>query len=155
MDLNRLIGTWFGSGLSPKAPGTVGTLAALPFAFFIQHFLGVEALAISALLLFPFGCWACTAYIREHHREDPSELVVDEVVAMWLVLAFMPQTIIGYLIGFALFRAFDIVKPWPISWADSNIKGGIGVMLDDVLAVPCVLLIYYGFIYYVQPFVAL
>lgn len=129
-----LLGTWFGAGKSPKAAGTVGSLAALPFAWGIESLVGSFGLLLAALALFPLGCWVCEMYVKETGKTDPSELVIDEVVALWMVLSFLPFHPIGYAIGFILFRFFDVLKPWPISWFDKNIKGGVGVMLDDVIA---------------------
>jgi phosphatidylglycerophosphatase A len=132
--LSTVIGTWFGVGLSPKAAGTAGSLAALPFAWVIQQQAGSMALWIAAFLLFAIGWWATADYVARTQRDDPSEMVVDEVVGQWLVLAFMPHSLFGYGLGFLLFRFFDVLKPWPISFADRTLHGGLGVMFDDVLA---------------------
>ncbi len=130
----KFIGTWFGVGLSPKAPGTVGSIAALPFAYLIQHIGGNGALFIAAIISFLVGCWACEKYLPYTDKLDPREMVIDEVHGQWLLLSVMPMTLTSYVIGLALFRFFDILKPWPISVADRNIHGGFGVMLDDTLA---------------------
>ena len=71
---------------------------------------------------------------RYNRSHDPKEVVIDEVAGVWLVMFFFPQTIIGYLAGFILFRIFDIWKPFPISWIDNKVGGGLGIMLDDILA---------------------
>jgi len=136
--------TWGGSGLSRKAPGTCGTLAALPVAYLIQMLLGIEALAVAAMGAFFAGWWASNLYMRRMNKqEDPQEIVIDEVAGVWLVIAAMPlmwmdppQALVLQLYGaaFVAFRIFDIWKPWPISWADQRVKGGLGVMLDDILA---------------------
>ncbi|NBX03359.1 MAG: phosphatidylglycerophosphatase A [Alphaproteobacteria bacterium] len=129
------IATWFGSGQSPKASGTAGSLAALPFAYVIQHFGGNLALLGAAVGIFFVGWWASNRYLAVMGgAQDPSEIVVDEVAGMWLLLAFMPLTWQSYVVGFFLFRAFDVVKPWPVSLSDEKIKGGLGVMLDDIWA---------------------
>ncbi|MDX1974058.1 MAG: phosphatidylglycerophosphatase A [Rickettsiales bacterium] len=129
------IATWFGSGLSPKAPGTMGSLAALPFAYVIQTQWGNEALFLSALLVFLIGWWASMRYLRAFpEKTDPGAIVVDEVAAQWLLLAVLFPTWQSYLVGFILFRIFDIRKTWPVSWFDSNVKGALGVMIDDVVA---------------------
>lgn len=126
---------WFGAGLSPVAPGTVGTLAALPCAFVLQFIFGDGGLLLAAIKLFFSGIWISSRYCKEHASgDDPKEVVIDEVAAMWLMLSFMPITWTSYLIGFVLFRFFDVLKPWPISLADRKIKGGFGIMLDDILA---------------------
>lgn len=130
-----LVATWFGCGLSPIVSGTVGSLAALPFAYLIQTTLGNIALGFAAIAIFSLGCLASDAYLRANRNEsDPKEIVVDEVAGQWLTLTFIPLTWQGYLIGFILFRIFDILKPWPVSWADRSVKGGLGVMLDDIIA---------------------
>jgi phosphatidylglycerophosphatase A len=129
-----LLGTWFGAGLLPRAPGTWGSLAALPFAWGLYQGLGTAGLAAAAVVLFAVGTWAAGVYARHDDREDPSAVVVDEVVGQWLVLLAVPPDVILYALGFVLFRIADIVKPWPVSWADRSIKGGLGIMLDDVLA---------------------
>jgi len=72
--------------------------------------------------------------VRDSGAEDPGAVVIDEIAGQWLALLAVEPTLVGYAVGFALFRAFDILKPWPVSWADCNVTGGIGVMLDDVLA---------------------
>ena len=135
------IATWFGCGLSPIVSGTVGSLGALPFAYIIQVYFGNKALFAAAFVIFFIGWWASNRYLKHAGRDDdPKEIVVDEVAGQWLLLSAMPLAWQSYLIGFVLFRAFDIVKPWPVSWADRNIKGGLGVMLDDMLSsyLPCI-----------------
>ncbi len=129
-----LLGTWFGVGLLPRAPGTWGSLAALPFAWGLRQGLGTPGLAIAAVVLFAAGVWAAGVYVRHSGREDPGAVVIDEVVGQWLVLLVVPPDAFLYAVGFVLFRIADIAKPWPVSWADRSLKGGLGVMLDDVLA---------------------
>jgi len=133
-DPSLLLATWFGAGLLPKAPGTWGSLAALPFAWGLYALGGSHLLAAATLLVFLVGCWAAQKAIGSTGLEDPQLVVIDEVAGQWLVLALTPPDLIHYLIGFGLFRALDITKPWPAGWSDRTIKGGIGVMLDDVLA---------------------
>ncbi len=129
------IATWFGAGNAPGAPGTWGSLAALPAGYILQEAYGNVALYIAAAIVFVVGIMATDRYMTESGLSgDPKEVVIDEVSGMWLVLAFVPMTFTGYAIAFGLFRFFDILKPWPISWADRHIKGGLGVMLDDTLA---------------------
>jgi len=129
------ISTWFGAGLMARAPGTWGSLAALPFAWVLHEFGGPIALACAAVILYFPGVWAANGYMAGSGEHDPGPVVVDEVVGQWLVLAVIPAPdFVLYVLGFALFRLFDILKPWPISWADQNIAGGHGVMFDDVLA---------------------
>ncbi|GGF14906.1 hypothetical protein GCM10011611_20840 [Aliidongia dinghuensis] len=136
----KLLATWFGAGLAPKAPGTWGSIAALPFAWVIQWWGGSAALVLAATLLLLAGWAAADRLVRASGIRDPQSIVVDEVVGQWLTLACGPLSIPAYLIGLILFRAADITKPFPASWADRKIGGGLGVMLDDVLAA-----IYSGF----------
>ncbi|SLN54629.1 phosphatidylglycerophosphatase A family protein [Oceanibacterium hippocampi] len=133
-----LIATWFGAGLIPKAPGTWGSLAALPFAWVILEFAGWPWLALATLLAFLAGLWASAAYCRAKGLKDPGEVVIDEVAGQWLALlaatsAGSPDPL-AFAVGFAAFRLFDIVKPWPVGWADRRLPGALGVMADDILA---------------------
>lgn len=131
----HLVATWFGAGLLPKAPGTWGSLAALPFAYgVLMFFPSPYVLLLSAGILFLPGCWASAVYASSSGKPDPGAVVVDEVVGQWMVLAVAPFSPIGWLLAFALFRLFDVLKPWPISLADRHIKGGFGIMFDDVIA---------------------
>jgi phosphatidylglycerophosphatase A len=137
------IATWFGCGLSPVASGTVGSLGALPFAWFIQVMFGNLALMGASLAIFFIGWWASNQYLRHTGRDDdPSEIVVDEVAGQWLLLSVLFPTWQAYLVGFLLFRIFDVTKPWPVSLADREIKGGLGVMFDDMLAALYPILVY-------------
>lgn len=129
-----LLATWFGIGLVPRAPGTWGSLAALPFAWGISLLGGAGGLALAALALFAIGCWAAGIVARAGGVRDPGFIVVDEVAAQWLVLAAAPRDLLAYGLGFALFRIADIAKPWPASWADRTVHGGLGIMLDDIFA---------------------
>lgn len=129
-----LIATWFGTGLLPKAPGTWGSLAALPFAWAMGLAGGGPLLLAASLLCFVVGWAAAALYVQRTGADDPSEVVIDEVAGQWLVLAAAPPEPLYYLIGFALFRLLDITKPWPARWADRHVHGGLGVMLDDMLA---------------------
>ena len=132
--LAGVIATWFGAGLAPKAPGTWGSVAALPFAWAIQSWGGSAGLVLAAALLFLAGWAASNRLVSTTGIKDPQIIVADEVVGQWLTLACGPVSIPAYLIGLALFRAADITKPFPASWADRKVEGGLGVMLDDVLA---------------------
>jgi phosphatidylglycerophosphatase A len=130
----KLVGTWFGSGLSPKAPGTMGTLAALPFAYVIQAISGCNGLLLASLLISLIGWYATHIYLRHTDAKDPKEIVVDEVAGIWLLLGCMEPVWQSYALGFVMFRFFDVLKPWPVSWADRKIGGALGVMMDDILA---------------------
>lgn len=129
-----LIATWFGAGLLPRAPGTWGSLAALPFAWIIAAETGTLGLGVATLGVFALGCWASSGYLREIGGEDPGPVVIDEVAGQWLTLLVVPTDLYMYAAGFVLFRLADIVKPWPASWADRNVKGALGIMLDDIFA---------------------
>jgi phosphatidylglycerophosphatase A len=129
------LATCFGIGDLPKAPGTWASLVALPFAWLIQSALGMFALLAASLIVFFVGWWASSVYVAWIGAEDPAPVVIDEIAGQWLTLVLAdPQRWWLWLLGFAVFRLFDIVKPWPVSWADRNVTGGLGVMLDDILA---------------------
>lgn len=130
----HFIALGFGSGLSPKAPGTFGTLAALPLFGLLQIVLSPALIALLCLPAFALGIWAAGKTCDDLGVHDHGAIVIDEIVAMWLVLVFAAPTFSGWLLAFALFRLFDIVKPWPINWLDARVHGGFGVMLDDLLA---------------------
>ena len=137
----HLIAFGFGSGLAPKAPGTVGTLLGLPLFWLIVAL--VPDLPNQIILLiasFLLGVWACSRTGRALGVADHGGMVWDEIVAFALVLMFTPVvsfSSVGLLwtaLAFGLFRLFDIVKPWPIRIADARMKNGFGVMFDDLLA---------------------
>ena len=130
----KMIATWFGVGLSKFAPGTCGSLAALPLAWVIFEFGNSSGLIIAVITTLLIGIWATNCYCETIEDKDPPQVVVDEVAGQILAVAFIPASISNYLIGFIIFRFFDIFKPWPIRWIDENIKGGVGVMMDDILA---------------------
>jgi phosphatidylglycerophosphatase A len=134
MNPARLVATWFGTGYAPVAPGTWGSLAALPAAWLIVWLGGGWALVAAAAVLFAIGWWASERVVTATRASDPGYIVIDEVVGQWLTLAVAPLDPLAYLVGFLLFRVADILKPWPAGWADRRIKGGLGVMLDDALA---------------------
>ena len=128
------LATWFGFGYLPKAPGSWGAFAALPFAWFIVTYGGSWALVAASTVIFFIGIWASNVYMTKSGTLDPGPVVIDEVVGQWLTLAFVPTDLKIYVIGFILFRLADIFKPWPVCWVDRNVESGLGVMLDDVLA---------------------
>ncbi len=131
--LRKVLLTWFACGRVPFAPGTVGSLGALPFGWILLAIGGPLLLLGAATALFIAG-WLCADAELPGDDSDPSWIVVDEVVGMWIALAAAPVAIFWHIATFVLFRLFDILKPWPVSWADRNVGGGLGVMLDDVLA---------------------
>lgn len=131
-----------GSGLVRRGPGTAGTLAAFPLHWLLVYLLspGVHLAAIG--LLFGVGVWACAAASRDLGSDDHGGIVIDEVVAFLLVLWAVPATWWAWVSGFLLFRLFDIAKPPPIGWCDRTLKGGFGVMFDDLLAALATLLVF-------------
>jgi len=129
-----LLATWGGVGLLPKAPGTWGSLAALPFAWLLLQFGGWQALALATLLVAVVGTWAADRYERAQGGKDPGAIVVDEVAGQWLALVPASLDPVTFALGFVLFRAFDILKPWPVGLIDRRVGGGLGVMLDDLVA---------------------
>ena len=129
-----IVSTWFGCGFIKLAPGTIGSIAAVLLAWVLAELGGVLTLIIVTTVLFLIGIWAAHTYVLTVQDEDPPQVVIDEVVGQCLTLLVVPVDVLYYLIGFVLFRLFDIIKPWPVNWADKNIKGGLGIMLDDVLA---------------------
>jgi phosphatidylglycerophosphatase A len=127
------IASGFGSGLAPVAPGTFGTLAAL-LPWLALRELALPFYALAVLAAFALGVWASNWVIRTIKVQDPSVVVWDEFVGLWITLAAAPTGWPWIVAGFALFRLFDIWKPWPVRWADREVKGGLGAMLDDALA---------------------
>jgi len=134
LKLERLVCSWFGAGWMKPAPGTWGSLAALPLGWLLFWLAGPPLLAVATVIVFLIGWWASERIVQADGLEDPSWVVIDEVAGQWLTLLLTPPSLLDYAVGFALFRLFDIWKPWPVSWADQKLKGGLGIMLDDVLA---------------------
>ena len=128
------VASFFGAGYLPKAPGTWGSLAALPFAWLIMRAGGASSLAAAAAVVFVIGVVVSNFATRDTREADPSWIVIDEVAGQWLTLLVAPPSLIGYAAGFALFRLVDIWKPWPIKWSERRFDGGLGIMIDDVLA---------------------
>lgn len=128
------IATGFGSGLSPRAPGTVGSFAALiPWWLWLRD-LPTPYYAVVLAVGMAIGIWASNWVINRTRIADPGFVVWDEFIGLWIALFLLPTGWPWIAAGFALFRLFDIWKPWPVGWADRKIHGGLGVMLDDVLA---------------------
>ncbi|MEQ8954728.1 MAG: phosphatidylglycerophosphatase A [Gammaproteobacteria bacterium] len=128
-----LLAFGFGSGLSPKAPGTAGTLLAaiiyLPLS--ALPWMAYLAVVLASLVA---GIWICGRVSAELGVHDHGGIVWDEFVGFWITMFLAPSSLMWLLIGFVLFRALDILKPWPISRLDREVTGGLGIMLDDVLA---------------------
>ena len=142
----------FGSGLSPKAPGTAGTLWGWLSFLVLDRWLHGMAWGVVITLGFIVGCWACTVTARHMGVSDPSAVVWDEVLAFWIVLwLLMPAGWVAQAVAFALFRLFDAVKVGPVGWADGLFKvrpgrviswpQGFGIMFDDLVAALCALLV--------------
>jgi len=128
------VSTFGGAGLLRPAPGTWGSVAALFAGWPLGILGGPVVLSIAAVIAFLAGLWATERYIEASGKQDPSEVVIDEVAAMWLVMAALPPTPLAYFLGFAFFRLFDIWKPWPIRGLERRVKGEMGVMVDDLVA---------------------
>lgn len=138
-----LIATWFGSGLFIPGPGTWGTIGGLIFGLPLLYFTNTTIVLLTAIALFILGLWAIKKLELVTKEHDQSFIVIDEVVAILLVIAVTGTNPVLILGGFLLFRLFDIWKPWPICWADRSISGAWGVMLDDILAALFTILVYY------------
>jgi phosphatidylglycerophosphatase A len=124
----------FGTGLAPVAPGTVGTLLAFPIHVLLAEYLDTLPHVAAIVLLFVLGVWACGRTGRAMGIADHSGMVWDEVVAMLMILILIPATIVWWVAAFLVFRVFDVLKPPPIRYFDQTMKGGFGVMFDDILA---------------------
>jgi phosphatidylglycerophosphatase A len=129
-----LLGTCFGIGLLPLAPGSFGALAAIPVGWLFIAYFGRPALLLLAVTVFAVGVWCADICARRIGVADPNAVVIDEVAAQWLVLLVVPQDLLYYAAAFLAFRIFDIWKPFPVSWAEQSFRGGFGVMIDDVFA---------------------
>ncbi len=164
------LATMYGVGLVRKAPGTAGSFVAAVMAWAVLQLPhGWALLAAGTMLCTVLGMLSADRYMKAHHtKHDPKEIVIDELVGQWLTYLIWYLMIAGaslnyqvtfaqlevdiaplYMaLGFVLFRLFDIVKPWPISWADRTLKGGFGVMFDDLLAaIPSGVLLYLAYVY--------
>jgi phosphatidylglycerophosphatase A len=144
MNLQKLFLTFFGSGLSPKAPGTIGSLASLPFGVLIIEYMGLETLFMLTFAITIIAIFEINKYEKVTGLHDQKEIVIDETAGIWLTLMIAYPTMLKldfpyiyelYIVGsFASFRLFDIWKPSTIGWIDREVKGGLGVMGDDILA---------------------
>lgn len=143
----HLIALGFGCGLSPAAPGTVGTLWAWVSFGVLQAWLSPAALGWVVLASVPVGWWASAVTARNLGVADPGAIVADEIMSFWLVLWLLtPAGWLAQLLAFALFRFFDAAKPGPVGWADRLFhgfgwRGGLGVIFDDLVAAFCTLLV--------------
>ena len=136
------IATYGGLGLSPKAPGTVGSIGTLPLAFVLAYFFGAYGIIAAAVIVFIIGTWATDVIIRDSAEKDPGKVVIDEVAGQLLTFVFIADSMLYhnlenwwlYLVGLLAFRFFDICKMGPVKWFDSKMKNAFGVMMDDVCA---------------------
>lgn len=129
----HLLALGFGSGLAPKAPGTFGTLAALPLVY-LAAWPGPWVYLALTLVACVLGIYVCHRAAKDMGVHDHGAIVWDEVAGMLLTMVWVPLSWSTLLVGFLLFRCLDIVKPWPISYCDKRVQGGVGIMLDDMLA---------------------
>lgn len=129
----HLLAFGFGSGAAARAPGTWGSLAAIPLWYGFA-WLPPVAYWLVVLVAFVVGIWLCGKTATDLKVHDHGGIVWDEFVGMWIALGLLPDQIYGVLMAFTLFRLFDVVKPWPIGWLDERLPGGLGIMVDDVVA---------------------
>ena len=135
-DWRHCLAFGFGSGLARYAPGTFGTLVAIPF-YFLLAALPPWLYAVTVIAAFALGTWLCDQVSAGLGVHDHGGIVFDEFVGYWITMFLLPPTWGWVLAGFVAFRLFDIWKPWPIRWFDRNVGGGFGVMFDDVVAGAC------------------
>jgi phosphatidylglycerophosphatase A len=140
----QLIATVFGIGQVKPGPGTLASFAALPVAACMTAIAGHGALILLIAACFGLGVTASARHAENLGTQDPSEVVIDEVIGQWIALALAPVNPWAYGLAFVLFRYFDIAKPGPVGWADREIKGGLGIMTDDVIAGALAGLVIYG-----------
>ncbi len=133
----------FGSGLSPKAPGTAGTLAALPLCYLCALLPPTMYWLITALICLT-GLYICGESARKLKSHDHPGIVWDEFAGIFITLGGFSLNWTNLVLGFLLFRVFDILKPWPIAWADKKVSGGLGIMLDDIIAGMMAWIVLYG-----------
>jgi phosphatidylglycerophosphatase A len=123
----------FGAGLARYAPGTMGTIVAIPFAIALKS-LPPHYFWISIMLAFLLGIYLCEVTSKRLRQHDPGGIVWDEMVGYWLTISLLPVNGLWWLAAFVLFRFFDIVKPWPIRRVEKGLGGGLGIMVDDIIA---------------------
>jgi len=125
---------WFGFGFARPAPGTWGTLGGIPVGLILLALGGKPLLFVAILALIPLGLWSARKFEEMTGVHDSSIIVIDEVVGIWITLMAASLSPLSIILAFVLFRLFDVMKPWPISWLDRNLNGAWGVMLDDIAA---------------------
>ncbi len=124
----------FGSGLAKKAPGTCGTIAAIPVYYLLAQIHSLWIYSILTIIATVVGVWLCDVAAKKLDEHDVGGIVWDEVAGYLITMWFVPYSWQAMILGFMLFRIFDILKPQPIKWIDKQVHGGLGIMLDDVLA---------------------
>lgn len=140
-DPGHLLALGMGAGCAPVAPGTFGTLAALPWCWLAWQYLPLNAYITLTVFISLLGIWLCGRTAHALGVHDHGAIVWDEWAGLLITMTAAPRQWYWLVAGFVLFRLFDIVKPWPVSLADKKIHGGLGIMLDDVLAALYALLI--------------
>ncbi len=120
----------FGAGLSPMAPGTIGTLVAIPLYLLLAN-LPTPVYVGAVVALIAVGVWACGKAVEGAADQDPPGIVWDEVVGFLVAMTAVPMGLAWIIMGFLLFRLFDIYKPWPVRWAQERFRGGLGIIADD------------------------
>lgn len=140
----------FGSGCAPVAPGTFGTVASIPF-WLLLSFLSPISYVIAVVAIFLLGWYVSEKASQELNVHDHGGIVIDEFVGFFITMFLVPFSWVNILLGFILFRIFDVIKPWPIKVIDQKVKGGFGIMIDDVfagiMALICMHIILWGFGY--------
>lgn len=130
----NFIATGFGIGMVPFAPGTFGTVLAIPIYIAFWRQASLVTYAVTLIIAIFFSMLICERASKNLGVSDHPSIVIDEMVGFWLTMFSVPANILTILLGFILFRIFDITKPWPIRWFDRNVKGGVGIVLDDLIA---------------------
>ncbi|MEI7811098.1 MAG: phosphatidylglycerophosphatase A [Ignavibacteria bacterium] len=144
----KLLGSGFYTGYAPVASGTFGSLAAL-LIYFIPGFELPYIIIPAIIIFFITGIWTGNKFEVVYGKKDPSECTIDEVVGMWISLLFVPKRITYLLLSFVIWRIFDIIKPFPANAAE-NLKGGLGIMMDDVIAAFYTLLLVHVLITFIK-----
>nr|WP_167377139.1 phosphatidylglycerophosphatase A [Pantoea wallisii] len=140
----HLLATGFGSGLSPIMPGTAGSVAAIPF-WWLMTFLPLQLYTLVVLIGISVGVYLCHRTARDMGVHDHGSIVWDEFIGIWITLMAIPAMSWQWVLaGFVIFRIFDMWKPWPIRWFDRNVHGGMGIMVDDIIAGVISAVILYG-----------
>ncbi|RMA82407.1 phosphatidylglycerophosphatase A family protein [Umboniibacter marinipuniceus] len=133
-DLDHFVAFGMGSGLIRPAPGTWGTISGLLVFVLLVNYLSPVVAAAIMIVLTVYGTWCAHRSAIKMRVHDYGGIVIDEWVGIWITLAVVEPTALNLVVGFVLFRIFDIAKPWPIGWIDRHVSGGIGIMIDDMVA---------------------